>query len=81
MSDSNGTDPIHMEQVGEDPIDERLDTIANDAVAGETVYPELGDGTDNGPTGGAPKEATPIEWEHDDEAEGIDLGEDVNKPL
>src|SRR4051812_19956579 len=36
------------------------ETVTNDAVAGETVEPGVGDGND-GPTGGAPAELTPDE--------------------
>lgn len=39
--------------------------VTNDAVAGETVTPGVGDGND-GPTGGSPREATPYSDEHDD---------------
>lgn len=38
--------------------------VTNDAVAGETVTPGVGDGND-GPTGGSPREATPYSDEHD----------------
>ena len=44
----------------------------NDAVAGETVLPGAGDGND-GPTGDAPKEESPIYHEHDRLGEDIDL--------
>ena len=37
-----------------DEREESLETVTNDAVAGETVEPQPGDGTDDGPTGGAP---------------------------
>jgi hypothetical protein len=63
------------------PEDESLQTVTNDAVAGETVEPQPGDGTDDGPTGGAPREGAPDEWEHDDEAEGVDFGDDQVSPL
>ncbi len=42
--------------------------VTNDAVAGETVEPGLGEGND-GPTGGAPREATPEYAENDLEAD------------
>ncbi|MFZ7087433.1 hypothetical protein [Curtobacterium sp. RRHDQ10] len=69
-----------MSDVYPDP-DESLETVTNDAVAGETVLPQAGDGTDDGPTGGAPREGTPDDWEHDGEYESIDLGTDENTPL
>ncbi|MFD1713480.1 hypothetical protein ACFSBZ_03250 [Amnibacterium flavum] len=50
------------------------ETVTNDAVAGETVFDGLGDGND-GPTGGAPGEATPTYDENDleyDEIVGLD---------
>ena len=55
--------------------DERDDAMAkqtatNDAVAGETVLPGLGDGND-GPTGGAPREGGPGLAENDLEGEEI----------
>ena len=42
-------------------------TVTNDAVAGETVLPGVGEGND-GPTGGAPKEGSPVF--HDDGGSG-----------
>lgn len=51
---------------------ESMDTVTTDAVAGETVYPGRGDGND-GPTGGAPEEITPIEPENDLDPDSIDL--------
>jgi hypothetical protein len=55
--------------------DERLDaeskqTVTNDAVAGETVLPGVGDGND-GPTGGAPAEGTPDLAENELQGEEI----------
>ena len=38
---------------------EGKETVTNDAVAGETVLPEPGDGDGGGPTGGSPREAEP----------------------
>lgn len=40
------------------------DLVTNDAVAGETVLPGAGDGND-GPTGGAPAEGSPVYDEHE----------------
>lgn len=48
-------------------------TVTNDAVAGETVLDGAGDGND-GPTGGSPKEQTPIYDEHGTSPEKTDLG-------
>jgi hypothetical protein len=45
-----------------------METVTNDAVAGETVLPGAGDGND-GPTGGAEREASPIYDEHDPQTE------------
>lgn len=77
------------DQVADDPdldaVQESVETVTNDAVAGETVYPEPGDGTANGPTGGAPREGEPILWENDGddspEAQGVDFGGDEYRPL
>ncbi|THG33162.1 hypothetical protein [Naasia lichenicola] len=43
---------------------ESMSTVTNDAVAGETVLPQAGDGY-GGPTGGSPREGEPILDEHD----------------
>ena len=78
-------DDIDQEHVGPyevDETEESLETVTNDAVAGETVEPQPGDGTDDGPTGGAPREASADLWEHDDDTERPDLGNDLGtKPL
>lgn len=47
----------------------------NDAVAGDTVYPGRGDGND-GPTGGAPTEVTPLEPENSADPATIDLDDE-----
>jgi hypothetical protein len=66
----------------EDPDQEGLETVTNDAVAGDTVTPQVGDGTADGPTGGAPREGAPDDWEHDDVAQMTDFGNDLgNRPL
>jgi hypothetical protein len=76
MSDIGGADA----DATFDPDDrDDLGIATNDAVGGETVDPERGDGTDNGPTGGAPREDEPVEWEHDEER--VDLGDDLGNPL
>lgn len=49
---------------------ESMNTVTNDAVAGETVLPGAGDGND-GPTGGAPGEGSPEYDENDLEGEEI----------
>ena len=46
--------------------------VTNDAVAGETVEPGVGDGND-GPTGGSPGEGEPYEAPNDLEGDDIDL--------
>jgi hypothetical protein len=51
------------------------ETVVNDAVAGETVWPGAGDGND-GPTGGSPHEQEPIYAENDLAGEEIDLGDE-----
>lgn len=56
MSD---TTPDGPEDEDEAVSEQSTQTVVNDAVAGETVLPGAGEGND-GPTGGAPKEATPI---------------------
>jgi hypothetical protein len=56
-----------------------LETVTNDAVAGETVLPGPGDGND-GPTGGAEREATPIYDEHDPQTEAeVDLDDEPDE--
>lgn len=54
---------------------ESMETVTNDAVAGDTVYAGPGDGND-GPTGGAPGEATPIEPENELDPGSIDLDDE-----
>ena len=49
-------------------------TATNDAVAGETILPQSGEGND-GPTGGAPREASPVYAETDDSGEALDEGD------
>jgi hypothetical protein len=51
------------------------ETVVNDAVAGETVWPGPGDGND-GPTGGRAREQEPIAAENDLAGEEIVLGDD-----
>ena len=72
---------------GDEPYDEEKDfeesqqIVTNDAVAGETVLPGIGDGND-GPTGGSPREGSPDLWEHDADEDRPDLGNDLGtKPL
>lgn len=83
---SRHEDDLDRETVGEDDVDPReesLDTVTNDAVAGDTVTPQAGDLTDDGPTGGAPREGEPDLWEHDsDDEPRPDFGNDLGtKPL
>jgi hypothetical protein len=54
---------------------ESNETVANDAVAGETVYPGPGDGND-GPTGGATAETTPAEPDNAIDPDSIDLDDE-----
>lgn len=51
---------------------ESEDIVTNDAVAGETVEPGIGEGND-GPTGGAPHEGEPEYADNDLDGEQIDL--------
>ncbi|MCS5508910.1 hypothetical protein NY546_06345 [Curtobacterium flaccumfaciens pv. flaccumfaciens] len=80
-------DDIDREHVGPyevDEAEESLETVTNDAVAGETVEPQPGDGSDDGPTGGSPREGSPDLWEHENEQDEdrADLGNDLGtKPL
>ena len=65
---------------GDEPYDEEKDfeesqqIVTNDAVAGETVLPGVGDGND-GPTGGSPREAEPGLAGNDLAGDEIDLDE------
>ncbi len=61
MSDTSQTDGLHD---GEQEAAEAQQIVTNDAVAGETVLPGAGDGND-GPTGGAPGEGTPVLADND----------------
>jgi hypothetical protein len=71
-----------VDYAADDPIAEKEfadDLVTTDAVAGETVWPGAGDGND-GPTGGAPREASPLYDEHDlDGDEGVLTDEDVDE--
>lgn len=84
-TDTFRDDDVDTEHVGPyevDELEESAETVTNDAVAGETVEPQPGDGTDDGSTGGAPREGSPDLWEHDDDTERPDLGNDLGtKPL
>jgi hypothetical protein len=68
MSDSSSGAPYSDDsgKLGEKRIE--METVTNDAVAGETVLPGPGDGND-GPTGGAEREGSPIYDEHDPQIE------------
>ncbi|NIJ05212.1 hypothetical protein [Frigoribacterium faeni] len=65
---------------GDEPYDEETQfeesqqIVTNDAVAGETVLPGLGDGND-GPTGGSPREAEPRLADNDLDNQDVDLDE------
>ena len=72
MSDStespdSAESPDSTGEFPDDPLRDAAEgkqTVDNDAVAGETIYPGPGDGND-GPTGGAEREAEPEYDEHD----------------
>ncbi|WP_430644838.1 hypothetical protein [Agromyces sp. GXS1127] len=55
-------------------------TVANDPVAGDTVLPGRGDGND-GETGGAPREGSPVYAENDLADEEIDLDDAPDRPV
>ena len=55
---------------------ESLTTVTNDALAGETVEPGVGDGND-GPTGGAPAEIEPILADNELAGQDIDLEDEA----
>lgn len=76
MSDAPGSSAEGFNDA-DDPAErfaESEDIVTNDAVAGETILPGVGDGND-GPTGGAPGEGQPEYAENDLEGEDIDLDE------
>lgn len=54
---------------------ESQQTVVNDAVAGDTVLPGIGEGND-GPTGGAPAEGEPDLPENELQGQDIDLDDD-----
>ena len=66
--DLAGGDPLALRA-------ESMDTVTNDAVAGDTVLPGPGDGND-GPTGGAPAESEPILPDNELAGEDIDLDDE-----
>jgi hypothetical protein len=68
-TDADADDPLRIRA-------ESMDTVTNDAVAGETVLPGPGDGND-GPTGGSPSEIEPILPDPDRDAANMDLRDDV----
>jgi hypothetical protein len=72
MTDARDHDPLASVS-GDDP--DLAATAVNDAVAGETVLPQPGDGPD-GPTGGAEREQTPLVDENELVDEEIDLEEE-----
>lgn len=72
MSDSRNDDVDYEAGDPERLAAEADELVTNDAVAGETVEPGLGDGND-GPTGGAPTEIAPEEPRNELQADGIDL--------
>ncbi|HEY8318479.1 MAG TPA: RecQ family ATP-dependent DNA helicase [Amnibacterium sp.] len=66
--DLAGGDPLALRA-------ESMDTVTNDAVAGDTVLPGPGDGND-GPTGGAPVEFEPILPDNELAGQDIDLDDE-----
>lgn len=58
----------------------RSELVVNDAVAGETVEPGAGEGN-NGPTGGAPREAEPTLDEHREHDDADDAPIDLRDKL
>ncbi|WP_066038866.1 hypothetical protein [Herbiconiux solani] len=69
MSDPRDPDST-LGDAGDEPFFDRIEAadeadelVTNDAVAGETVDPGLGEGND-GPTGGSPKEGQP-DWSNE----------------
>jgi len=67
-----------LSDLGEDPAADELleeETVANDPLAGETVFPGAGEGN-AGPTGGAPHEVEPVYAENDLEDEDLVLEDD-----
>ena len=66
--DLAGGDPLALRA-------ESMDTVTNDAVAGDTVLPGPGDGND-GPTGGSPAELEPILPDNELAGEDIDLDDE-----
>jgi hypothetical protein len=81
MSDSDSAGDTRPD-TNADHLREReieLETVTNDAVAGETVLPGPGDGND-GPTGGAEREGTPIYDEHDPQTDAeVDLDDEPDE--
>lgn len=65
-------DKPHYEEFADE--NDALTTVTNDAVAGETILPGVGDGND-GPTGGSSREGEPEYLESDLATEEIDLDE------
>lgn len=72
FDDSSAADP---DLAAADPLrlrQESVQTVTNDAVAGETVEPGRGDGN-QGPTGGSPGEVQPILPDNELAGQDIDL--------
>lgn len=59
--------------------DRANELVTNDAVAGETVLPGVGDGND-GPTGGSPRELQPDYGPEAPGVENVSLGDDDEHP-
>jgi hypothetical protein len=76
MSDTSSTPAASGDQPYDrvDEFEESEQIATNDAVAGETVFPGVGEHND-GPTGGAPREGTPDMADNDLVGEEIDLDE------
>lgn len=73
MSDAPFTDASDPDE----SFAESEQIVTNDAVAGETVEPGIGEGND-GPTGGVPSEGEPEYAENDLAGDDIDLSDDAD---
>jgi hypothetical protein len=78
MHDRTSTPDDHDPLVDVEASDPSLaQTAVNDAVAGETVLPQPGDGPD-GPTGGNERERRPLADDNDLARDDIDLDDDLS---
>ncbi|GAA4673581.1 hypothetical protein [Frondihabitans cladoniiphilus] len=75
MSDTSSTTPPYDDSREAARFEESEEIVTNDAVAGETVEPGIGEGND-GPTGGSPREGAPYEAANDLDGADVDLDEE-----